>query len=103
MIIVERKELADGEIEFAFEAGPWVGSAARADAAFCRLQKDARMLDGVLGDARLDLCGEWVAVFDGEIFRATQFDELLAQFEAHGVDPGRAVKHYVFDSTAAEG
>jgi hypothetical protein len=103
MLIVERRELADGEIEFAFEAGPWAGSAARANAEFCRLQRDARMLDGVLGDASLDLCGEWVAVFDGEIFRAAGLDDLLAQFEAHGVNPGRAVKHYVYDRAAAEG
>jgi hypothetical protein len=95
MLIHERKDLADGEIELVSEFPPEPGTAERTETQFRRLQADARTLDAVLADPVLDLCNEWVAVFDGETFRAGGVDELLAQFEAHGVNPGRAVKHYI--------
>lgn len=95
MLIHERKDLVDGEIEWLSEFPPEPGAEQRAETRFRRLNADARTLDAVLADPALGLCDEWVAVFDGEIFRAGVFGELLGQFEAHGVNPGRAVKHYV--------
>lgn len=95
MLIAHYPDLADGEIEFGSEFPPYVESTRRAEKRIRRLRDDARKLDTVIADPSMELHDEWVAVFDGEVFRATVFDELLAQFEAHGVEPGRAVKHYV--------
>ena len=97
MLIAHLPELADGEIELVTELPPSRASAAQAAARFQRLQNDSKTLGALLVDRTLDLRDEWIAVFDGEVFRASTFDDLLAQFDALGLDAGRAVKRYVRD------
>ena len=101
MLIAHLPDLADGEIELVAELPPYGASASRAAARVQRLKNDSTTLDALLSDRALDLRNEWIAVFDGEVFRASAFDDLLGEFDAHGVEAGRTVKHYVGDSGVA--
>ncbi len=103
MLTAHFLDLADGEIELATELPTSEAGAARAEARYQRLRKDARTLDALLADPALSLRNEWIAVYDGEVFRTPAFDELLRQFDAHGVEAGRAVKHYVRDDAVGVG
>lgn len=101
MLIAHLPDLADGEIELVTELPPSGASASRAAARVQRLQNDSTTLDALLADRAVDLRNEWIAVFDGEVFQASAFHDLLRQFDAHGVEAGRAVKHYVGGSGVA--
>ncbi len=89
--MIER-ELADGEIveEWRLPATP--ERKAAADAAFERLTRDARTLTGVLGMTRAE--AEWVAVFDGEVFRSTDFEHVVQHVKALGPTDSPVLARY---------
>jgi transcriptional regulator with GAF, ATPase, and Fis domain len=90
--MIER-ELADGEIveEWRLPATP--ERKAAADVAFQRFTKDTRALTRVMADPERREA-EWVAVFDGAVFRSGDFEDVLQHVKALGATDSPVLVRY---------
>jgi hypothetical protein len=90
--LIER-ELADGEIAVEWLLPPTGESKAAADAAFERFGRDARTLADALAERdRRD--AEWVAVFDGQVFRSPDFERIVDHVKSLGATDSPVLVRY---------
>ena len=65
-----------------------------------RWEADADLLSATASALGPSDVGQWVAVCDGVVIRAPDFHELFRKCEELGLAPARAVRRYVYPSTA---